>query len=318
MKHLLFLLFSLPLVCVAQKREEFFNHDFKPAKFGAYYYVVTEKKDSGWYREAYFLSQKTMAMQGLYKDEAAAIQNGVFTWYHTTRFPKLTGTYINGKREGLWLGYNEEGILTDSLNYKADNRIGVSMRWHKNGMTADSLNFDGAGNGVQVSWHDNGKVASAGYWAQDTMKKGRWKYFRYNGQALATEEYVDGKTTLCTCWDDNGVALDTALCREKRAVPAGGINGYRRFLETNLQPFVERRASSNAWKPGQYTVMIRFVVETDGSLSEFTPLTAFGNGAEDEIIAIFKRMPRWTPGQQFGRVVRSYHTQPVTFMIQSQ
>lgn len=79
---------------------------------------------------------------------------------------------------------------------------------------------------------------------------------------------------------------------------------------------LQKKANSREWSAGNRTVVIRFVVEIDGSLSGFKPLTQHGDGSEDEVIALLKRAPLWAPARQWGRPVRSYHTQPLTFSIQ--
>lgn len=308
-------LLLLTVVAFAQTRKEFFDFRFKPSEASPYYYVITQKTDSGWHREAYFVSQKTMAMQGTYKDEAGTVEHGWFEWYHPTRYQRTAGRYANGKKEGLWLGFDDKGNLIDSTTYAAGRRVGTSLRWHSNGMTQDSVQFDNEGNGTDVSWYDDGKLYAAGRWKQDTLKTGRWKYYHKNGTSLADVDYVDGKKTACTCYDESGQALDTAACTDKAAEPGGGIRGWRRFLETNLSRLIEQKASSREWGVGKFTVFVRFLVEKDGSLTEFVPLTQYGKGVEDDVIKMLKLAPNWTPGRQWGRPVRSYHTQPITFQI---
>ena len=299
----------------AQKREEFFNQSFKPATNGVYYYVVTEKKDSLWYRTAYYISQKTQAMQGWYKDEAGKIAQGDFAWFHTNRTQKSKGAFSDGKKEGVWLEWNEQGALIDSSTFNEGKHVGISMRWHDNGMAKDSLNFNDPGTGLQVSWYDEGHVSSIGRWVQE-KKHGLWKYFHKNGKLMATEDYMAGKKGSCLCYDEAGVQLDSATCEEKAAVPSGGIPGWRRFLEQSLSRLVQEKAASRQWSAGQFTVLVKFVVKEDGSLAEFTPLTQYGKGVEEEVIRMLQRSPKWTPARQWGRVVKSYHTQPVTFSIQ--
>ncbi len=301
------------LLAQAQRRVEGFNISFNPTAHGAYYYVVTEKQDTLWHRQAYYLSLGTMAMEGWYKDERCRIQHGLFTWYHPNRSQKSTGRYVDGKKESPWLQFDEEGNLTDSINYKDGWFVGVSMKWHKNGYLSDSMQFDGAGNGVQVSWYNDGTPSSAGRWINDTMKNGRWKYFHRNGKVMATEDYVIGKKTACACYDSTGMALDSSLCKEVEA--SVDKNAWRRFLETGLQKFLEMKANAGL-KAGEYTVVVRFLVDQQGNVTDVKPLTNYGGGMEEEVVRLFKNAPRWTPGQQFGRKVKSYHTQPVTFVIQ--
>jgi len=317
MKPLLLILsFISYLNSSAQKREELFDYSFKPASFGAYYYVVTEREDSIWHRKAYYLSPQSLAMEGWYKDDSCRVENGLFTSFHSTQFPKSRGHYVDGKKEGVWMTWNEKGMLIDSSTYKNEKRSGISMRWHDNGMARDSMNFDENGNGVQVSWYDDGVLASAGFWMQDTLKRGRWKYYHKNSVVMAIEEYVNGKKQACSCYDEKGIQLDSLACMEKEAEPAGGPKGWKNFLELNLQSLI--REKSNVLRSGDYTVPIRFVVEKDGSLGTFAAFTNYGNGLEQDLIKILKRSAKWTPGMQFGRAVRSYHIQPFTFKIQDQ
>ena len=240
------------------------------------------------------------------------------TWYHHTRFMKSQGRYINGKKEGTWLEWNDKGLLIDSSNYKAGRRIEISMRWHENGMPADSMEFDNDGNGVEVAWHDDGSVYKAGRWMQDTLKKGRWKYYHKNGQTLATEVYENGKRIACACYNEQGVQLDSSECEEKEAELVGGKQGlqeWRKFLERGLKSVIEAKAK--VLPPGEYTVLVRFMVEKDGTLSNIHALTNHGQGLEEEVLHMFKKAPLWSPGRQFGRPVRSYHTRPISFMIQT-
>jgi protein TonB len=92
------------------------------------------------------------------------------------------------------------------------------------------------------------------------------------------------------------------------------VKQWRRHLENQLQRYIED-AASQGMNPGQYTVQVRFLVEKDGSITDVKSLNdpgyGLGKGAED----VVKRGPRWAPGEQNGRKVRSYHTQPITFVV---
>jgi hypothetical protein len=66
---------------------------------------------------------------------------------------------------------------------------------------------------------------------------------------------------------------------------------------------------------GYYTVMVRFVVNTDGSVLDITPVTHLGFGMEDEVVRLMKKSPKWIPAVQYGRNVKAYRIQPVTFAV---
>lgn len=98
---------------------------------------------------------------------------------------------------------------------------------------------------------------------------------------------------------------------------AVNMSQWRRHLESQLQRYIED-AASQGMAPGQYTVQVRFLVEKDGSITDVKALNdpgyGLGKGAED----VVKRGPKWSPGEQNGRKVRSYHTQPITFVVSEQ
>jgi hypothetical protein len=187
----------------------------------------------------------------------------------------------------------------------------VRLQWHANGMLADSLEFDRAGKGVEVRWWDDGALSVAGFWVSDSLKKGRWKHYHRNGTLMATDDYRDGKLISYACFDEAGVPLDAELCPEKEAEL--DKFEYRRFLERNIKP--DGLVKSGLPK-GTYTVMIRFMVDRDGSITNVTPLTRFGYGLEEMVADVIKRSPHWIPGRVHGRPVRSYHTQPITLSVQ--
>lgn len=307
----------LVLDVFAQPREEYFDFNCHATKSSPFYYVLTDKKDSVWEQKAYYISTLKMAFIRSYKDEGCSILHGQFMSVDIEGRIKETGMYSNGKKEGVWLGYNDEGFIVDSGTYVNDHLKGIRMKWFSNGMSSDSMNFDGAGNGVHISWYGDGTLASAGYWTQDTLKKGRWKYFFHDGTIKATEDYIDGKVAVCNCFTEKGAPIDTALCREKEARPAGDVKGWTTFLQKSLIRIVENLAGKGA-RPGSYVILIKFVVLEDGTVSEFSALTKFGHGIEEEVIAAMRSAPKWEPARLFGKPVKSYHTQPITFVIQDQ
>lgn len=63
------------------------------------------------------------------------------------------------------------------------------------------------------------------------------------------------------------------------------------------------------------TVVIRFVVETDGSVTGHEILRDIGNGCGDAALEVMKQMPNWTPGKQNGEKVRVQFTLPVKFKL---
>jgi hypothetical protein len=99
---------------------------------------------------------------------------------------------------------------------------------------------------------------------------------------------------------------------EVEASYPGGENAWRRFLEQNLDATVPVKKKAPA---GVYTVIIQFVVDKEGYVSNIIPLTNHGYGMEEEVMQLLKKAPPWRPASQSGRRVKAYRKQPVTFII---
>ena len=79
-----------------------------------------------------------------------------------------------------------------------------------------------------------------------------------------------------------------------------------------------KKAARKGMKVGQYMVQVRFLVEKDGSINDVQALNDPGYGLAAAAVKALKTGPKWKPGEQDGRKVRSYHTQPITFIIQEE
>ena len=63
------------------------------------------------------------------------------------------------------------------------------------------------------------------------------------------------------------------------------------------------------------TVMVKFIVNEDGALSDFKITKSLGEGCDEEVIRVLKKMPRWKPGLINGSAVKVYYSQPVNFKL---
>lgn len=92
-------------------------------------------------------------------------------------------------------------------------------------------------------------------------------------------------------------------------------NQWTSHLQRSLGPVTEK-AAADGIKPGTYTVMVKFLVFTDGTLTDVKALNDPGYGLAEAAVKTVRTGPKWLPGIQDGKTVNSYHTQPITFVIQ--
>lgn len=87
----------------------------------------------------------------------------------------------------------------------------------------------------------------------------------------------------------------------------GGINEFYKFVGMNFQIVPEADKNKVEGK-----ILIKFMVEKDGSLSEFKTVKDLGYGMADEAIRVIKLSPKWIPGTESGKPVRVEYIMPIT------
>lgn len=92
----------------------------------------------------------------------------------------------------------------------------------------------------------------------------------------------------------------------------GGEQAWKRFLERNLEA---NAPVDNGAPQGTYTVVVQFIVDKEGMISDVKALTSHGHGMEEEAMRVIKKGPKWTPAVQNGRQVKAYRKQPITFVV---
>ena len=63
-------------------------------------------------------------------------------------------------------------------------------------------------------------------------------------------------------------------------------------------------------------VMVGFIVEKDGGISDAKVVKGIGGGCDEEAVRVFSAMPKWKPGKQDGKPVRVGFQMPINFKLQ--
>lgn len=95
----------------------------------------------------------------------------------------------------------------------------------------------------------------------------------------------------------------------------GGIKEWQRFLERNLN---SELPTENGAPVGVYTVVVTFIVDVDGKVSDVKAESDPGYGTKDEAIRVIRKGPNWKPANQNGRPVKYRHKQSITFKVSEQ
>ncbi|WP_106634249.1 energy transducer TonB [Alistipes sp. Marseille-P5061] len=92
----------------------------------------------------------------------------------------------------------------------------------------------------------------------------------------------------------------------------GDLNKFRTWVQQNI------RFPQIALENGiQGRVVLSFVIEKDGRLTNIQVLQSPDRSLSDEAIRVLSKSPKWSPGKQRNQVVRVKYTLPVDFRVQN-
>ena len=98
-------------------------------------------------------------------------------------------------------------------------------------------------------------------------------------------------------------------------VEAKFTGNWEKFLLRNLRPDVP---IDNGAPAGRYSVLVEFVVDKEGNVSNIRTLSNVGYGMEEEAVRVLKKAEKWEPAIQNGYKVKAYRRQMITFEVQGE
>ena len=97
---------------------------------------------------------------------------------------------------------------------------------------------------------------------------------------------------------------------EKMPQFPGGQSGLYRYLSENVRyPYYAEQ------KRIQGKVIVQFVVDKDGSVTDVKIEKSVHKSLDKEAVRVVKKMPKWIPGEQDGKPVRVLYHMPVNFSL---
>jgi periplasmic protein TonB len=90
----------------------------------------------------------------------------------------------------------------------------------------------------------------------------------------------------------------------------GGLDAMIKFFSGNV------KYPATAKKNGtQGRVIVNFIVEKDGTLTNVKVSRGIGDGCDEEAVRVVKLSSPWKPGTQGGKPVRISYSMPVSFTL---
>ncbi|WP_256010712.1 energy transducer TonB [Desertivirga xinjiangensis] len=132
-----------------------------------------------------------------------------------------------------------------------------------------------------------------------------------NAQIRIDEPVGEAPPTQAAVVEDNSVH-DFATIEVQPEFPGGIQKFYDYVGKTYNYPAAAKEQGVSG------RVILSFVVEKDGSLTDIKVLRDLGMGTGEEAIRVLKKSKKWNPGIQNGRPVRVNYTIPILLNLEAQ
>jgi TonB family protein len=241
------------------------------------------------------------------------------------------------KFEGQCAEFYQNGSKKTLRNFKNGSIVGLSYEFYPNGKPYIIKEYPD-NNGVYNDFNDNflinttcdslGTVTvrnGTGYYKgydskfkyideEGKIKNGKrdsiWKGNDKDFGTTFTENYKDGILIAGTAIDKDGKTTTYAKARDVAPEFKGGLDAFYTYLSKNIYyPDFEREQNI------QGTVILSFIVEKDGKISDIKVNKSVSRGIDDEAIRVLKKSPLWIPGTRYGKPARVYYSIPVNFSL---
>lgn len=171
--------------------------------------------------------------------------------------------------------------------------------------------------GEFIYYGPDGKMDSSGY-TFEGRKNGWWYFYTDSFTLWKKEKYDMGR--LMESMDISAIEAEREQNRkqaesekhwgEVEAEFKGGVEDWIKYVQKNIR-FPER--ARKLGKEGK--LLIQFIVNTDGTISDVNILRSIEYSLDEEAIRLIRASPKWRPARQDGKLVKAYRRQPLTFQL---
>jgi TonB family protein len=291
----------------AQKREEI-----------AYEVItITSKTTDGYYLVQDFFAETGKKIQQQYLDgKDSSTKVGPYVSYHKNGAVRTRGSFVKGKKIGIWTSWYDSKAISDSCFYNDQGNIqGLAKKWWESGATMDSANYHADSSGHAYTWtfFSNGALSGEGP-CNNLQEDGNWNFYYPSGKIAAKEVYANGKWISMQCFNEDGSTTVGKCEPEIDADFPGGNEAWQKYIVNGVARRIEAMSKDNAI--GKAVVL--FIVDKDGKITEVRIDKSSGTALDKYAIDIIKKAPKWIPARQHNRFVKAYRKQPVTFNLEEQ
>lgn len=162
--------------------------------------------------------------------------------------------------------------------------------------------------GSIIQYYEDGTMQDSVYLNHNSEFESRHVYYPsgklwaiYRAKTKQQKEEVTG-------FNEKGVQI-RGFVYEKEATFPGGLQKWGAYIASAKYKFDKTTPA------GTYKVLVKFIVNKSGAITDVGALTNFGYGLEEMVINVIQKAPRWNSAILLNRPVNAYRIQPVTLVV---
>lgn len=145
---------------------------------------------------------------------------------------------------------------------------------------------------------------------EDGKSHGEFRSYYPGSQLKRIERYEKGTFVSGECFQEDGSPRPFTRFQQAPQYP-GGEQALFNYISTNLQ-YPPKARKKNI----QGRVVLTFVLNKDGSVSDVQVVKGIGGGCDEEAVRLVSEMPRWQPGLiDDDQPVKVKYTLPLRFRL---
>ena len=225
---------------------------------------------------------------------------GTMTAYFPTGSKRGIMNFKNGKHVGDETEYFPNGKL-----YNIKTRLSDKDFLYKECKDSTGKALTENGNGQWIEFDENFTRIKVEGQVRNSLGYGEWRT-RTTDTSDVISEYKEGKIVSMANSYKSGNKIYFMV--ETAPEFPGGAAAFNTYLGNNIRyPIVARKNGT------QGRVIITFIVDINGSLTDVKVARGIGDGCDEEAVRVLKLCPAWTAGMQNGKPVRVVYTVPLSF-----
>lgn len=230
-------------------------------------------------------------------------QGDYMEFYRNGRKKKLSH-YEGGRKTGDVIAFYPSGRFYDEKSYIDANTYPPAMNYINMRDSTGKVLADN-GNGYWIEYHKNFEGVAEEGKIRNGLKDSVWTVWGPDSTGRF-ETYNNGKLVDMKLFGISGGKVFIGKLPEY----PGGLNAFYKFLGENIvYPDAARRNGI------QGRVILTFIVEKDGGLSDIKVEHGIGSGCDEEAVKVLQLSPKWIPAVLRGKPVRTEYTIPLSFTL---